>query len=87
MDPPGGTCHCSPSYLIRSIPPVEGLENNAKKQCGVGPVVDGDPIGPRQLIVQRCLPKWPWSKLTLGAVRDGLIEDRQINLFLQREDL
>lgn len=51
MDPRGGTCHCSPSYLIRSIPPVEGLENNAKKQCGVGPVVDGDPIGPRQLIV------------------------------------
>lgn len=51
MDPPGGTCHCSPSYLTRSIPPVEGLENNAKKQCGVGPVVGGDPIGPRQLIV------------------------------------
>lgn len=37
--------------------------------------------------VQRCLPKWPWSELTLGAVRDGLIENGQINLFLQRENL
>lgn len=64
MDPPGGTCHCSPSYLIKSIPPVEGLENNAKKQCGVGPVVSGDPIGPRQLIVPVLLKRNPQTSMS-----------------------